>query len=163
VQGTRRLYGYDSIGMMKDGAMSFNIGKIEPGGKKTFNLFICASHTLKGVKELVRWCRKMNVDEEYEKTRKYWLDFLKNARLIVTGDKNIDNLYKRSILVFKLMSDERTGGLLASAEIDEGFTRCGRLCILLGKGCGIYYRRTGYRRAYRSSGQILPVGCYDPG
>jgi len=86
--------------------MSFNIGKIEPGGKKTFNLFICASHTLKGVKELVRWCRKMNVDEEYEKTRKYWLDFLKNARLIVTGDKNIDNLYKRSILVFKLMSDE---------------------------------------------------------
>lgn len=127
------LYGYDSIGMMKDGAMSFNIGKIEPGGKKTFNLFICASHTLKGVKELVRWCRKMNVDEEYEKTRKYWLDFLKNARLIVTGDKNIDNLYKRSILVFKLMSDERTGGLLASAEIDEGFTRCGRYAYCWGR------------------------------
>jgi len=98
----------------------------------------------------------MNVDEEYEKTRKYWLDFLKNARLIVTGDKNIDNLYKRSILVFKLMSDERTGGLLASAEIDEGFTRCGAMHTA-GKGCGIYYRRTGYRRAYRSSGQILPV------
>jgi len=76
------------------------------------------------------------------------------------GDKNIDNLYKRSILVFKLMSDERTGGLLASAEIDEDLQGAGAMHTA-GKGCGIYYRRTGYRRAYRSSGQILPVGCYD--
>lgn len=127
------LNGYDSIGMMKDGALTFNIGKIEPGGKRSFNLYICVSHTLKGVKQLVKTCRQMNVKEEYENTRQYWLNFLKNARGLTTGDKNVDELYKRSLLVFKLMSDEETGGLLASAEIDEGFTRCGRYAYCWGR------------------------------
>lgn len=127
------LNGYDSIGMMKDGALSFNIGKIAPGDKKIFNLYICASHTLKGVKQLVRVCRQMNINEEYENTRKYWLDFLKNTNHLATGDKSIDDLYKRSLLVFKLMADEQTGGLLASAEMDEEFTRCGRYAYCWGR------------------------------
>ncbi|MFZ5985613.1 MAG: glycoside hydrolase family 15 protein [Bacillota bacterium] len=127
------LNGYDSIGMMRDGALSWKIGKIKPGDKKKFNLFICASSTLKGVKELVRVCKTLNVDKEQSNTSTYWLDFLKNARQLTTGDKIIDDLYKRSLLVFKLMSDKETGGLLASAEIDEGFTRCGRYAYCWGR------------------------------
>ena len=127
------LYGYDSIGMMNDGAISFNLGKIGPGCKASFNLFICASHTLKEVKQMVKLCRQLDLKEEYENTLIYWKGMLKNARQLKTGDKNIDDLYNRSLLVFKLMSDEETGGLLASAELDEGFTRCGRYAYCWGR------------------------------
>lgn len=127
------LYGNDSIGMMADGALSWNLGRIEPGMEKQFNLYICASDTLKGVKELTRAAKSFDPEKEYIKTRNYWLDFLKSSRQIVTGNRIIDDLYKRSLMVFKLMSDEKTGGLLASAEIDEAFTRCGRYAYCWGR------------------------------
>lgn len=127
------LTGFDSIGMMKDGAVSWRIGTLKPGEKKSFNLFICASHNLKGVKSLSRKCKTLDVREQYEKTKKYWHDFLSKAKQVKTGDIVIDNLYKRSLLVFKLMSDEQTGGLLASAEVDETFSKCGRYAYCWGR------------------------------
>lgn len=127
------LNGFDSIGMMADGAVSWRIGTLKPGEKKSFNIFLCASHTLKGVKILNRKCKVLNINEQYERTKNYWFDFLSKAKQVSTGDADIDNLYKRSLLVFKLMSDERTGGLLASAEIDEGFSKCGRYAYCWGR------------------------------
>lgn len=127
------LNGFDSIGMMRDGAVSWKLGVVKPGEKKSFNMFICASHTLKDVKKLNRKCKTIDIDEQYEMTKNYWLEFLDKAKHVSTGDKTVDNLYKRSLLVFKLMSDEQTGGLLASAEIDEGFSKCGRYAYCWGR------------------------------
>ena len=127
------LNGYDSIGMMNDGALSWQLGEIKPGDSKIFTLFICASHTLNGVKKLIQKFKKSDIQESYEKTRKYWLDFLKSAKQLKSGREDIDGLYRRSLLVFKLMSDEETGGLLAAPEIDENFTRCGRYAYCWGR------------------------------
>lgn len=127
------LNGFESIGMMRDGALSWKIGTLKPGEKKNFNMFICASSTLKGVKELSRKCKTLDIFEQYENTKKYWLDFIKSAKEVNTGNAAIDGLYKRSLLVFRLMSDEQTGGLLASAEIDEGFSKCGRYAYCWGR------------------------------
>jgi len=127
------LCGCDSIGMMNDGALSWKLGELKPGGSKNFTLFICASHTLKGVKKLIQEFKNTDIQESYEITRKYWLDFLKNANQLKTDRKDIESLYRRSLLVFKLMSDEKTGGLLAAPEIDENFTRCGRYAYCWGR------------------------------
>ncbi|HEX9061829.1 MAG TPA: glycoside hydrolase family 15 protein, partial [Clostridia bacterium] len=62
-----------------------------------------------------------------------WSDFLAKAVKVDTGRDDIDNLYKRSLIVFKLTSDESSGGLLAAPEIDEGFTRCGRYAYCWGR------------------------------
>ena len=35
-------------------------------------------------------------------------------------------IYKRSILLFPLLANQETGGIIASPEIDENFTKCGR-------------------------------------
>ena len=35
-------------------------------------------------------------------------------------------IYKRSILLFPLLVNNETGGMIASPEVDEGFTKCGR-------------------------------------
>ncbi|TYQ16632.1 UNVERIFIED_CONTAM: oligosaccharide amylase [Acetivibrio alkalicellulosi] len=127
------LNGYDSIGMMNDGALSWKIGTVLPRERKKINLFICASHTLKGVKELAKACKLINVEEQLSNTKDYWHNYLKKARQVETSNNQVNTLYKRSLLVFKLMSDEKTGGLLASAEIDEEFTKCGRYAYCWGR------------------------------
>ena len=48
-----QLYGNDNIGMMNDAAVSWHPGIIEPGGKKTINVFITAEKSLRDVKRAV--------------------------------------------------------------------------------------------------------------
>lgn len=127
------LAGYENIGMMRDGALSWRLGILKPGEKKHFNMFICAAATLKDVKKLNRKCKSMDVIDQLHNTKNYWKEFINSARHINTGNDHIDSLYKRSLLVFKLMSDEQTGGLLASAEIDEDFSKCGRYAYCWGR------------------------------
>lgn len=127
------LGGYDYIGMMPDGALSWKLGSFLPGERKVFNLVICAAHSLKEVKRVTGSIKRASITDEYRKTQEYWRDYLEKAIKINTGRTDIDNLYKRSLLVFKLMSDEKTGGLLASPEIDEEFTRCGRYAYCWGR------------------------------
>ncbi len=127
------LNGYDGIGMMQDGAVSWKLGNFMPGEKKTFDLYICASNTLKGVKALTKAMKNSDTAMELAKTGEYWQDYLKSAKPYVTGSEDIDNLYKRSLLVFKLMADEKSGGLLAAPEIDEGLTKCGRYAYCWGR------------------------------
>ena len=52
---------------------------------------------------------------------------------INTGIPEVDRLYKRSLLVFSLMTNKRTGALLAAPEVDEQFTRCGRYAYCWGR------------------------------
>ena len=139
------LTGFDSIGMMKDGAVSWDLGTFSAGERKTFAMFICASDNLKGVKRLAGEMKKADIQSAYEATVDYWTTFIKKARYVEflengvpLKNTNIEKplvaeLYKRSLLVFKLMSDKRTGGLLAAPEIDEEFTRCGRYAYCWGR------------------------------
>ena len=41
-------------------------------------------------------------------------------------EERIFEIYKRSILLFPLLTNEETGGIIASPEIDENFSKCGR-------------------------------------
>jgi glucoamylase len=139
------LRGKDSIGMMQDGALLWNLGRFAGGGTQTFALFICASDTLKGVKQLVREIKGEDAFSLFEGVRNYWEGFLGDVRYMdffnesgtlrntAVSRKEIEDLYKRSVLVFKLMADEKTGGLLAAPEVDEGFTRCGRYAYCWGR------------------------------
>ncbi|MCX8128542.1 MAG: glycoside hydrolase family 15 protein [Clostridia bacterium] len=127
------LNGNDSIGMMPDGAVSWKLGRIMPGEKRQFTLHVCASDTLKNLKKVVHSMNNSDIIQEYENTEEYWLDFLNKAQKVHTSDIDVNNLYKRTLLVFKLMSDKKTGGLLAAPEIDEGFTRCGRYAYCWGR------------------------------
>lgn len=146
--GRADLRGTDRIGMMNDGAMSWKLNSIIPGNKKTLTLYISAAHTLKGVKNSIKEIKASDWRHEYLETEKYWKEILSSSKNIKTGKDDIDDLYRRSILVFKLMSDKNTGGLLASPEIDEEFTKCGRYAYCWGRDaafitgaldvCGLY-------------------------
>ena len=121
-----KLTGPDSVGMSPDGAMQWDIGLLPPGGLKEITLYIAFARNYADVKALSIRIKAAGCHTLIEQTRKYWLEFLKSCKPIKSGNEYVDRIYKRSLLLFKLMSDKNTGGLLASPEIDEGFTQCGR-------------------------------------
>lgn len=149
------LKGYDSIGMVQDGAMMWELGKFKPREKKKIIIYICAASTLKNVKAITRYIKSSDINLEYNDTVKYWHDYLKNAKQICTGIENIDRLYKRSLLVFRLMADSMSGGILASAEIDEHFTRSGRYAYCWGRDAGFIAGALDKCGFKRNSRQIL--------
>lgn len=120
------LYGFDTTGMMQDGALLWEPVDLAPGEKKQFAIYICTAHKLKTVKKLTAEFRRADPPALFAETAEYWKKYLEGTKPVRTGRPDIDALYIRSLLIFKLMSDEKTGGLLASPEIDEAFAKCGR-------------------------------------
>lgn len=127
------LFGKDYIGMMKDAAVSWELGCLQKNEIKPFSLYICASETLKDCKTLIKQIKSIGSEMLFDETRNYWKEFLKKANKLSTGNSLLDDLYVRSLLVFKLMYDKKSGGLMAAPEIDEYFTKCGRYAYCWGR------------------------------
>ena len=119
------LKGTDNIITANDCAFSCDLGDIEQGGSKTVTLYICAAHTLKDVQKLMVKMKQHMADYWLEATRRFWIEQLEAAAEMKTSDMRIDRLYERTVLYFHLVSDKNTGGILASAEVDEHRTICG--------------------------------------
>ncbi len=128
-----QLYGNDIIGMMKDGSMLWECVSTGSGGILRFALNICFSKELKSLKKLLRRVKHSDSWKALDDTALFWRDFLNKARPIDTGYPEVDRLYKRSVLVFAMMTNRRTGALLAAPEVDEQFTRCGRYAFCWGR------------------------------
>lgn len=128
-----RLFGTDYIGMMPDGSVSWELGKIMPKSFKEFTIYLSTGSTAKEAYNLLTNVKDTSTPSLLSHTRGYWEDFTDRAVKIVTGNEKIDRLYRRSILVFALMSDKLGGGLLAAPEIDEDFTKCGRYAYCWGR------------------------------
>lgn len=120
------FYGADDIGMTGSAVQAWELGRFQPSDKKAVSLYICCAHTLKECTRKVLKVKSQNVYSLIEDTKRYWLNYLDGGKKVSTGSSDLDELYRRSLLVFKLMSDEMSGGLLAAPEVDEHFTRCGR-------------------------------------
>lgn len=125
----------DYIGMSSNSAVSYNIEIIKPGKKKQIDICILLEHPSKEMKNFeseIERVRKIDIQNEYIKTRNYWRKYLKtHDGLKLLEPKNsyeekIADIYYRSILLFPLLTNYETGGIIASSEIDEHFTKCGR-------------------------------------
>ena len=124
----------DYIGMSKDSSICYNIGKIKPKEKKTLEICITIDEN-KNVSQIeneIERIRKIDFSKEYNSTKNYWRKYVKEHNgLNIKEPKNsyeekISEIYKRSILLFPLLTNQETGGVIASPEIDENFTKSGR-------------------------------------
>ena len=74
----------------------------------------------------------MHYEKEYQNTKAYWRKYVKSHNGLKikepqnTYEERIFEIYKRSILLFPLLTNSETGAIIASPEIDEDFTKCGR-------------------------------------
>jgi oligosaccharide amylase len=131
--GHGRLMGNDTIGMMKEGALLWEPHVIAPGGKSLFSLSLCFAQDIKTLKKRTRERAGSDPQVDLDRTAAYWRNFVGGARRIHTGNTAVDALYRRSLLVFALMADKKTGALLAAPELDEEFSKCGRYAYCWGR------------------------------
>ena len=125
----------DYIGMSKDSSISFDMGVIKPGEKKEIEICVYIDETRKtmqAVEDEVERIKKIDLNKEYTNVKSYWRKFLKaHDGLSLKEPSNsyeekIYEIYKRSILLFPLLLNQTTGGIIAAPEVDEDLTQCGR-------------------------------------
>ena len=128
------IHDKDYIGMSKDSSVGYQIGTIKPNEKKTIEICILIDENKSGtqIEEEIDRIKRLDLNKEYTSTKTYWRKFVKTHNgLNIKEPKNsyeekIYEIYKRSILLFPLLTNQETGGIIASPEIDEYFTKCGR-------------------------------------
>ncbi len=128
------IYDKDYIGMSKDSSICYDLGVIKPQEKKTLEIcvLIGENKNLSEMENEVERIKKIDLNKEYTNTKTYWRKYVKaHNGLNLKAPENsyeekIYDIYKRSILLFPLLTNPETGGMIASPEIDENFTQCGR-------------------------------------
>ena len=129
------IYDKDYIGMSKESSISYDIGKINPGEKREIEICIYIDEnkkTMQAVEDEVERIRKIDFSKEYSNVKSYWRKYVKEHNGLDLKDptnsyeEKIQDIYRRSILLFPLLTNQTTGGIIAAPEIDEDLTQCGR-------------------------------------
>lgn len=125
-------------------------GVLKPGEKREFSIMIFVfdnkdKNLLDEIQAKIENIRKIDVKKELQNTKSYWKKYVKShIRQDIIEDTNykkrINNIYKRTILLYPLLTNQVTGGVSAAMEIDEDFTKCRKVFILLAKRFCIYYK-----------------------
>ena len=134
---TANISDKDYIGMSSDSSIAYDMGTIKPGEEKTLEILIYINenkdiYNLSEIEKEIGKIKKFDIEKEYKAVKSYWKKYLKEHLTIgykeVTNqyEAKIQNILKRSILLFPLLSNPTTGGIIASVEIDEQFENCGR-------------------------------------
>ena len=128
------IYDKDYIGMSKDSSISYKIGVIHPNEKKTIEICIATdgNRNISDIEDEIDRIRRKDLNKECVLTKSYWRKYLKSHNSLNlkesenSYEEKIYEIYKRTILLFPLLTNQETGGIIASPEIDEYFTKCGR-------------------------------------
>lgn len=127
--------GKDYIGMSADSAISYDLKTIKPGEEVNINLYLYLNDNkekclLNELDNEINRIRKIDIVKEFEDVIKYWRKYIKDYDKLNIEKSNIDErikkIYKRSILLFSLLTNSQTGGISAGMEVDEDKTKCGR-------------------------------------
>ena len=126
IKGNLETYDFDMndyIGMSEKAVVGYkDISEI--------TLYITLNSTLKESLEAIKYCRENHENLFYDKTKKYWDEYLKkyeknNLLKNNTKMKEKEIIY-RTYLMYALLSNPETGAVLATPDVDEKYTRCGR-------------------------------------
>ncbi len=124
----------DYIGMSKDASICYDIGTIKPQEKKELEICILVdeNRNISEMEDEIDRITKIDLNKEYTQTKSYWRKYVKSHNGLNlkepenSYEERIFEIYKRSILLFPLLTNQETGGIIASPEIDENFSKCGR-------------------------------------
>ncbi len=132
----------DYEAMQNDSAVSFDLGTFKSGETKEFEVFIninnnrSDTYSFDDVKKNIEKIKKIDVDSELQQTKKYWRKYVKEhdgLKILTENEINLKNIteemkriYTRSILLFPLLLNNKTGGISAALEVDEEKDKCGR-------------------------------------
>lgn len=116
-----------------DGALSWNLGVIQPGQEVTFPVYLTAGHTMDEALHQLKQAKTCGSAELYNMTSLYWNEFLEKRKKFDIDDPEVSNVYIRSLLTFKLLNDEEKGGFIAGPEVDEDYDYSGGYAYCWGR------------------------------
>ena len=127
----------DYIAMSNQSAIAYDLGILKPGETKEFNIYIYINKNYK-VDVLDDLIKEINRIKEYDTlklitdTKNYWRRYVKKHETIKVKyddelyNAKIQKILRRTILLFPLLVNEETGGIIAALEVDEEKDLCGR-------------------------------------
>ena len=123
----------DYIGMSKDSSISYDLGVIKSQEKKTIEICILIDENknVSKIEEEIERIKRIDFNKEYTNTKAYWRKYVKSHNGLNlkeaenSYEERVFDIYKRSILLFPLLTNLETGGVIASPEIDENRTKSG--------------------------------------
>jgi len=125
----------DYVGMSSNSSISYNLDILKPNEEKEFSIIIYIDDNksgLAGIEKTINRIRTIDLKTEQENVKKYWKKYLKahdGLELELTNNprnNKITEIYKRTILLYPLLTNQTTGGISAAVEIDEKLSECGR-------------------------------------
>lgn len=157
-----KVYGKDYIGMTKDSSISYNLGNLKPGEEKKICIYIFAkendrSNSFEDIANEIDKLKKIDIEKEYNNVKKYWEKYVEKYYSLKRKDYNekVYKIYKRTILLFPLLTNRETGGIIAGMEIDEKKEMCGGYRILLDKRCKFHSKSYRFIRYAYTSREVL--------
>jgi glucoamylase len=127
-----RLNG-NPIAMNGEGGLAWQLGTLCPGESKELTLFIVAGEGPDQAVTALVQARAEGHAALRKITQDYWKNYLSMAKPVQTGIEAVDRCYRRSLIVFKLMTDETHSSMIAAPEFDEEFSRCGGYAYCWGR------------------------------
>lgn len=128
------IEGKDYIGLSKDSSISYSLGNLKPNEEAEIDIIIAIyDHTfsLERIEEDSIRLKKIDIEKSLNETKKYWKNYLRAHHTIHLPEpvnekeRKIKKIYERSILLFPLLCNYDTGGMVAAAEVDEQYKECG--------------------------------------
>ena len=126
----------DYIGMSADSSICYTIGNLKPEEEKSIDIIIYINKNkdkfkLDEIEQDLLKIEKIDLNKELEQTKKYWKKYVKDHTKLelkeeTSYERKVKQIYKRTILLYPLLTNEETGGISAAVEIDEQRTQCGR-------------------------------------
>lgn len=134
--------------MSNDSSISYDLGILKPKQEIEFCIYITILHgaEVKLIESKIEDIKKIDYKKELEKTKKYWEKYFKDHDTIKFANSNtkcmkkVEKIYKRTILLYPLLTNHLTGGISAAVEIDEKRTKCGRYSYCWPRDRNIYYK-----------------------
>ena len=127
--------GKDYIGMSPDSGIGYSLDCLKPGEEREIDVFIYINrnkenNVISSLNDEIDRIRKLDVDKLLKNTIRYWKNYIiehdiKNVNSTRVGQR-VKEIYNRSILLFPLLINYKTGGISAGIEVDESKTKCGR-------------------------------------
>ena len=129
------IWDKDYVGMSSDSSVQYDLETLKPNEEKEIEVFIYIDENktgLDGIDKEIERIKKIDFRDEIENTRKYWKKYLKSHQTLElkipeSPSKNkIMEIYERTILLYPLLINEKTGGISAGVETDEFKVMCGK-------------------------------------
>ena len=124
----------DYIGMSPDSSISYNIGLLKPNEIKELVVYISIIENKNEIdlQEQIKAIKKIDAQKEEVTVKKYWRKYVKDHDTLQMPEEDtefnrkLNKVYKRTILLFPLLTNQEVGGISAAIEVDENITKCGK-------------------------------------